>query len=352
VAALAAATVLGGFPGPAAGGTATIPEGAAVWFACTQSVFLGPLSLRCPDSYNPLYTQTFLDNFQRLTPENEFEMLYLEPQAGRFNFSVADQIARFAQEHGKTIRGHALIWNQEMPLWLYRPLLPWSRADLTAVMRAYITTVVSHFAHAYPGVVSEWDVVNEPLGATGQLAPGPWEHGIGPSYIAEALEDAHAAAPTAKLVINQDGADVPGAKANALLSLATQLKQSGAPLDAIGFESHVTPDTAPTLDDLVSLWRRYARVGLDIEVTELDVGNDPGGDTQVAKDAVFERYAEACRLAGNCTGFTVWGVADPYSWLGPATDALLFNSAFQPTPATAIVHSILAGAAARQAPRR
>jgi endo-1,4-beta-xylanase len=214
---------------------------------------------------------------------------------------------------------------------------------LTNVMHTYISTVLGHFASAYPGVVSEWDVVNEPLTPTGALAWSPWEEAIGPEYIRTALAFAHAADPAAKLVINEGDADVPGPKAEALLALATSLKQSGAPLNTVGFEAHVTPDSAPSLADLVSLWRRYAAAGLDVEVTELDVGDDDGVDDPAAKLAVFQNYAEACRMVGNCTGLTVWGVADTYSWLGPNTDALLYDSRFQPSPAAALVRKILDG---------
>jgi endo-1,4-beta-xylanase len=321
-----------------------IPEGAAVWYACTQPTFVGPLSLRCPLAYNARYTQTFLSGFSRLTPENEFKMIYTEPQENKFNFSVADQVAAFARANHKTVRGHTLIWNQQMPLWLSHPLLPWRRTALIGVMHSYISTVVGHFQSAFPGVVTEWDVINEPLDATGQLAWSPWLEGIGSSYIPLALEYAHAAAPTARLFINEQSADVPGPKAEALLALATSLKQSGVPLSGVGFEAHVTPATAPTLDDLVSLWRRYAAVGLDVEVTELDVADNPGGvDDPAAKLAIFETYAEACRIVGNCTGFTVWGVADQYSWLGPNTNALLYNSNFQPTPAVEAIRRLLEG---------
>lgn len=324
-------------------GASPIPEGSALWFACTEQSFSGPFSLRCPLPYDPLYLQTFLNAFSRFTPENEFKMVYLEPEENRFNFALADQIAEFARVNDKTIRGHTLLWNEMMPWWLAHPLLPWNRNDLTAVMRTYITTVVSHFNTLFPGIVTEWDVVNEPLTGMGTLAWSPWEEAIGPSYIELALEDAHAADPSARLLINENGADVPGPKSAALLALATSLKTSGVPLNAIGFESHVTPDTAPTLDELVSLWRQYAAVGLDVEVTELDVGDDDGVDDPAAKQAILERYAQACRDAGNCVGFTVWGVADSYSWLGPNTNALLYNSSFQPTPAATFVHRVLSG---------
>jgi endo-1,4-beta-xylanase len=329
-----------------------IPEGSALWFACTEQSFTGPLSLRCPLAYDPRYLQTFLAGFSRFTPENEFKMVYLEPAENRFNFTLADQIAEFARANDKTIRGHTLIWNQMLPWWLAHPLFPWNRNDLTATMHAYITTVVSHFHTLFPGTVTEWDVVNEPLTTTGALTWSPWEHIIGPSYIALALEDAHAADPTARLLINDNDADLPGPKSAALLALATNLKESGVPLTGVGFEAHVTPDTAPTLDQLVSLWRQYWAVGLDVEVTELDVADNDGVDDPAAKEAVFERYAQACRMVGNCVGLSVWGVADSYSWLGPDTNALLYNSAFQPTPAATLVHRILSGLPLVTAPPR
>jgi GH35 family endo-1,4-beta-xylanase len=328
----------------AAASTPSIPLGSALWFACTEPFFDGPWSLACPVPYSPQYLQTFLAGFQRFTPENEFKMEYLEPEQGHFNFSVADQIAEFAQTYHKTIRGHTLLWFRQNPWWLIHPLVPWTRNSLLAVMKTYITTVVGHFANEFPGVVTEWDVVNEPLTPRGHVAWNPWEYYIGPDYIGLALEYAHAADPSAKLVINDLDNETPGApKTDAELALATQLKESGAPLDAVGFESHVTPDTAPSYEQLVTLWDQYKAADLQVEVTELDVGNDNGVDDPAAKQAVFETYARACRVVGNCIGLTVWGVADQYSWLGPNTDALLYDTSFQATPAVGVVHQLLDG---------
>ncbi len=318
-----------------------IPEGSALWFACTEPTFTGPPSLRCPQPYDPRYLQTFLQGFARFTPENEFKMVYLEPQQYHFNFTLADQVAAFARAHGKTIRGHTLVWNQQLPFWLTHRLLAWNRHSLADAMHSYITTVVSHFAARFPGVVTEWDVVNEPLNGFGELAWSPWASAIGPDYIQAALIYAHAADPAARLLINESGADVPGLKQAALLALATRLERSGAPLDGVGFEAHVTPATAPSLNQLLWLWRRYAAAGLQIEVTELDVSDDHGVDDPAAKLAVFRRYAEACRLAGNCTGLTVWGVADRYSWLGVTGDALLYDANFVPSPAVAAIRNLL-----------
>jgi GH35 family endo-1,4-beta-xylanase len=320
-----------------------IPEGAALWYACTQPQYYGPLNLECPLPYDPRYLRTFLSEFQRFTPENEFKMMYLEPEVNIFDFGLADQIAAFARANGKTIRGHTLVWGDQLPYWVQHPLLPWSKYLLLEMMAGYVETVVGHFATHYPGVVTEWDVVNEPLGPDGKLRRSTWERVIGGAYIRDALEYAHAADPTAKLAINEGNTDFLGPKTEALLSLAAGLKRDGVPLDVIGFEAHVTPRTAPTVGQLVAVWRRFAAVGLNVEVTELDVDDDPGGDTRAAKDAVFRTYAEACREAGNCTGFTVWGVADPYSWLGQTGGALLYGVNFAASPVVGLINGILDG---------
>ena len=345
---LACAVVLAVSAGAAR--AAAVPLGSALWFACTQQTFDGPPPLRCPMPYDPRYESTFLRSFDRFTPENEFKMMYLEPRQNRFDFSLADQVAEFAQIHGKTIRGHTLVYNDQLPWWFSHPLLPFSHAVVAELMRSYISTVVGHFATLFPGVVTEWDVVNEPLAQNGALAPSPWLTGIGPGYIATALELAHTADPKARLLINENDAEMPGPKAEGLLALATNLKRAGVPLDAVGFEAHVTTGTAPRLGELVSLWRRYAQVGLDVEVTELDVDDDGVYDPGATLD-VYRRYAEACRIVGNCVGFTVWGVANQYSWLGPSSDALMFNNNFQPTPAFELVRNLLGARVAKHRTR-
>ena len=322
--------------------SAPISEGTSLWYSCINSTWSGPASLSCPQPYDPRYLTTFLRGFSRFTPENELKMAFLEPQQNRFDFSVADRLAEFAQSAGRPMRGHTLVWNQEMPGWVTNPLLPWTKDTLLPVLRNYISTVVGHFAQSFPGVIREWDVVNEPLDEQGNLQANLWESVIGPEYIADALEAAHAAAPGAQLVINDEGTELPGPKGTAMLNLARSLKQAGVPLDVVGLESHVTPGAAPPLGYLVWLMRQYAQAGLDVEITELDVSDDGLVDDPVAKQAVFRRYAEACHLSANCIGFGVWGVADQYSWLGPTSDALLYDTQFRPRPVVATIHQLLA----------
>jgi endo-1,4-beta-xylanase len=195
--------------------------------------------------------------------------------------------------------------------------------------------------------VPVWDVVNEPLDASGRLAANFWSRAIGRDYIEQALVSAHRADPAAKLVINEMDVERPGPKADALFALVSDLKRRGVPLDGVGIQMHLdSPQGTPPYADLVAAMRRYAEIGVTVEVTELDVPTpagvvEPGRDPVAEQAAAFERVVRACRDAGNCTGFTTWGVADIYSWRGPEARALMFHADFAPKPQVAPVEEIL-----------
>ena len=333
-----------------AGSDTEIPRGAALWWACTQQNYEGPRSLACKHAYDPRYVERFVGSFDQLTPENEFKMAYLQPHEGAFDFSVADRIAALAQAHGKEIRGHTLVWGHDLPGWLTaRRLFGWQRAEALALMRTHIETVVRHFAETFPGVVPVWDVVNEPLDENGRLADNFWARTIGSDYVERALVYARRADAAAKLVINEVDVERKGPKADALFTLVADLKRRGVPVDGVGVQMHLdSPQATPPYAQLVAEMRRYAEIGVAIEVTEMDVPTPtnvtgPGRNPDAEQAGAFERVARACRDAGNCTGFTTWGVADPYSWRGAEERALMFRADFAPKAQVATVRRILAG---------
>lgn len=350
------ATALAVLPAPIAA-AAPLPRGTAVWWGCMEERFQGPASLACPRAYDPRYERTVLERFDRITPENELKMAHLQPRQGAFDFRTADRVAGFARANAREIRGHALVWGADLPRWITDArVLDWGREEALDVMRTHIRTVVRHFATRFPGVVSEWDVVNEPLDESGRLARTFWATRIGRDYVERALREARAADPSAKLVVNEVGVEHPGPKSDALLALVRDLKQRGVPLDAVGWQMHLgSPPGAPPVDDLVALMRRYAELGVEVEVTELDVptptlASTLGGNPVLDQADAYRRVALACRRAGNCSGLTVWGVADPYSWRGEDARALMFDASFQPKPQVADIDEIL-GAAPSRGPR-
>jgi endo-1,4-beta-xylanase len=317
---------------------ATVPLGAAVWYACTDPAYGGPATLGCPvkpvapetaSSLAATYTSTFTTNFDRLTPENEFKMVWTQPTQGRFDFKVADKVAAFAKARGMHVRGHALVYAAANPGWVNKPLFlfPWTRSSLLAAMRTHISTMVTHFKTSFPGVVDVWDVVNEPFLDSGARDQNVYQRVIGNDWIEQAFRAANAADPSALLYLNEFNADVVGPRQQAVLALVRDFVARGVPIDGVGLEMHLGANgTYPTLEALKAVMAQYAQLGLRVQLTELDVLRPVTPDNGVAQRAAYNTAAQACREMPNCTDVSVWGVADAYSWRGADQRATLFGT--------------------------
>jgi endo-1,4-beta-xylanase len=272
------------------------------------------------------YRSSVLQRFGSITPENEMKFAALEPQEGVFDFSVADQMVDFAQQNGKEIRGHTLIWDGSNPTWLWTQ--GWTRDQAIAILERHVKTVVGRYA----GRIKTWDVVNEPLNDDGTLRQTLFEYYIGPEYIEIALRAARAADPAAKLVINDYDVERTNAKSDGLLALVKDLKARGVPINGVGFQAHVYGARQATEADLSSNLQRFGASGLDVELSEMDVRASDllAGSTQAD---VYGRYARVCRQVTACKKLTVWGVSDATSWLGLAEAPLLLDGAYTPKPA-------------------
>lgn len=270
--------------------------------------------------------------WRSVTPENELKWLSTEPSPGRFAFSAGDTVVGFARSHGLRVRGHALVWHLQLPSWV---------DGSAATMRRHIEGVVRH----YRGQVAQWDVVNEALSDEGGFRMTPFLKAQGPEYIARAFRIARAADPAARLAYNDYGAESPGTpKGKALYRLVAGLKKVGAPIDVVGFQTHVDPQEIPGFADQL---RRVAALGVDVELTEVDV-RLPASPSRADLDAqavAYRRIVEACTSVPRCRGITFWGVDDADSWIPeffPGTgSALLLDGDLKPKPAYAAVRRVL-----------
>ncbi|HEY5198705.1 MAG TPA: endo-1,4-beta-xylanase [Solirubrobacteraceae bacterium] len=292
-----------------------------------------------PLTADPRYLATFLGNFDSLTPENELKMLFTEPTEGTFDFAPADSLVSLAAANGKQVRGHTLIWSDELPAWLTNPLLPWSPGGLLDVMRQYITTVMQHYGRQ----IDTWDVVNEAFQDDGSYTQSVWYDVLGPSYIADAYAIAHQADPAAKLFYNDIGAEANNPKQQAILSMVNALRAQGVEIDGIGMENHTNAPGYPTDPQLEQTMSQYAQLGLRVEITEMDVetqGTAPA-DALTAQADAYRAAATACWDVAACDRFTTWGFSDAVSWVGAQQAADLFDTNFQPKPAFAAVDGAL-----------
>lgn len=299
------------------------------------------------------YASTFLKRFNSLTAENEMKMRFLQPRKGQFTFSKADRLVNWARAHGKRVRGHALIYDESafvvqagnacVKLREQLPRRPHAATTLKQMalamagfMRAHITTVMQHFK----GRVQQWDVVNEAFAPNGGFNPTPEFNCIGPEYVALAFKFARAADPSAKLFYNENGAELPGPRSFAAYSMVKQFRATGVPIDGMGFQAHVSAGFdvgafGRTLDAFTGL-------GVDVEITELDVGQ-PGGQ-EAAQTATLVAITHACIDRPPCTGITVWGVDDGHSWRRKEMSSPLpIDANYRPKPSYTAMFQLLTG---------
>ena len=279
--------------------------------------------------------------FNSLTPGNAMKWGSVEPAQGSFDWTEADQIVAFAQAHNQQVRGHTLVWHNQNPNWLTNG--SWTSAQLSSLLQNHITTEVSR----YKGRITAWDVVNEPFNEDGTYRSTIWYNGLGADYIANALTWAHAADPAAKLYINDYNVEGVNAKSTALYNLVKDLKGRGVPIDGVGLQAHLIVGQVPaTLQQNI---QRFADLGVDVAVTELDVRMAlPADSAELAQQAAdFKSVVAACVAVTRCAGVTVWGFADSDSWV-PGTfpgygAATPYDDNYAPKPAYYAIAEALGG---------
>lgn len=264
---------------------------------------------RYPGSDGVTFRGVTAHEFNVLTPENDMKFDHLHPSAAAYRFASADSLVAFAESNGMKVRGHNLMWHQQLPSWLTSGT--WTKAQAESILVDHVTTVVSH----YRGHVLEWDVVNEPLNDDGTMRSGFWMDHIGPSYVEDALRAAHAADPTAVLFINDYNVEGAGRKSDSLLALVKGLEARGVPIDGVGFESHFVVGGVPS--SLSDNMARFAGAGLKVHITELDVRIQlPTTAVTLTQQATdYASVVGACVASPACGVVVMWGFTDRESWI-------------------------------------
>lgn len=296
-----------------------------------------------------------------LTAENDMKWERLHPLPGNdpiaYEFSRADELVRFAAERGMRVRGHTLVWHRQVPDWVFRAPggSPAAQAQVLERLREHIGTVLAHFQ----GRVYCWDVVNEALsdGAGKWRQDSLWQTTAGrdedadglPDYLVRAFEYARAADPRALLFYNDYGIEK-GAKHEKAVSLVTALKAKGL-IDGVGIQGHWSiHDLDP--EQVGRAIRRFASLGLEVHITELDLSVFRWGDCSSLAELPAELaerqarcYGELFRVlraqagSGRLSSVSFWGLADDHTWLddfpvrGRKDWPLLFDTEHRPKKA-------------------
>ncbi|MCA1293408.1 endo-1,4-beta-xylanase [Paenibacillus sp. alder61] len=288
-------------------------------------------------------------HFNSITAENEMKFASVHPEEEVYTFEEADLLAAFARKHGIALRGHTLVWHNQTTDWIFRDRKGDSvnREVLLERMRSHIHTVVGR----YKGDIYAWDVVNEAIADEGAelLRSSRWLDIAGPDFIAKAFEFAHEADPDALLFYNDYNESHPQ-KRDKIYALVKSLLDRDIPIHGIGLQAHWNLYD-PALEDIRAAIEKYASLGLQLQLTELDISvfrfEDKRADLKAPTPDMLEiqaeRYEAVFRLLkeyrNEITAVTFWGAADDYTWLddfpvrGRKNWPFLFDAGHRPKPA-------------------
>lgn len=259
----------------------------------------------------------------------------------------ADKIYNFARENDILIRGHCLSWHGSYPWGIFEQLTP---EELDINTHEHYEFVSKHFPDCYC-----WDVVNEAAEdkpEAGVLrSRSPYFQKFGDDYLIKLYQLAREYFPRAELCCN-DYNEYNPFKREKILKIIDSLKSRGL-VDVIGCQCHVNVhllDKPNGFDEIKRSYEMYAKTGLKIHVTEMDVNcvdwdnpNEEITAESIEKVAVvygklFEIFRQYKEVIENVT---MWGVSNKYSWLNSfkmrgrvvQNSPLLFDNDFKPTEA-------------------
>lgn len=315
---------------------------------------------------NSLYGPFVAHHYGVLVAGNEMKPDALQPIEGRFNWREADRFVDFAQKNNMLVRGHTLLWHNQVPDWFFQDPNDRSQMASRELLIERLETHVKTVVGKYKGQIYSWDVVNEVLNDRGEIRgindDSKWKAIIGDAdgdgydsdYIELAFKFAREADPDAQLIINDYGLESRGMKRTGMYNLVKRMLEKGIPVDGVGLQMHINVFTPSVyeIEEAIELFASLKEYNPDftVLVTEMDMSvyRWMEGKKEITDELLelqAQRYAEIFAMfkrqaeKGNLSTVVMWGLGDADSWLenfpirGRGDAGLLFDKQFQPKPA-------------------
>lgn len=267
------------------------------------------------------------------------------------------EVKDMKKEH-MTITAHMLLgWDQYFPDWFKKNDFPADTLD--AIMKSWLKGIIQYKGN--DTLVDVWNVVNEAISWNGKGGYWPLynanyndacefermgfepdasgltgtmhvntEH---PVYIRKAFEYARTLTKK-KLELRDSGFEFPtDTKYNAFYQLAVHLKKMNAPVDVIGFQTHIDLEKIYDWEGYTNNIKRYVQLGYQVNIPEVDIGDVAKSWSDYKADLQKLQYYKLVTAAikGGASEFQTWGFIDD-GWR-TGQKAFPYTNNYEPKPA-------------------
>lgn len=289
-------------------------------------------------------------------PENytSFEHNRYKNKDGEFvvpaiDFTTVDQIMKTCHENNLKLRGHTLVWHQQMPMYLFQQYFKTASsekynvtADCMSVREEYfVKNVMEHILTSpYADCLYAYDVVNEYLHCQNDpdvnwegiygLTDSSTNSGVSlrPIHVKQAFKWAHEKLvehnrTDVKLFYNDYNCYGAGTPED-IVHLIDFINEDGKICDGLGMQSHLDITHSYHSAKNYATALEFFRVNMpeiEIHITELDAtmtstDTNPLYDENQAAyyDQIMNAILTNKKNGGNITGFILWSLYDGVSW--------------------------------------
>ena len=239
----------------------------------------------------------------------------------KYNANGLSELVNWGLENNMYILHHCLFFpNKYFPNWFWGT--EYTSYELEKILESYIQNVLD--SNQNKNKIDALNVINEIFDKNGNYRPSGNENedvkwmdigfeednsGIDgdlkineshPLFVRKVLEKTRSLS-RAKLEIRDFNIAFGGKKADGLYQLIKHLKNSNIPIDAVGFQCHLNSNINYNYDKMYENIKRFQEIGVDVYITELDVGmNLWGGEGKprrkvsdvIKSDSDWENYFE------------------------------------------------------------
>ncbi|MBN2340421.1 MAG: endo-1,4-beta-xylanase [Deltaproteobacteria bacterium] len=244
---------------------------------------------------------TFSDYWDQITPENAGKWGSVEPVAGGArNWAALDSIYAYTEDHNIIFKEHAFIWGSQQP----------NNAGI--LQESDVKSWMTEFCTRYPNTRLV-DVVNEPPPHTtpafaeniGGETNSTWQ------WITNAFLWANEACPNAILILNDYNNIEWSGDNQHFIDIVNTIKSAGAPIDAIGAQSHDLDHSAVTFTNVQTLLNKlHNDTALPVYITEMDISTAD----DAAQLAMYQEYMPVFLDTDWIRGITIWGWIYGQTW--------------------------------------